>query len=117
VSGGETVYVIDQVTPRPGMAQRFLAAYLERYAPGARARGMTLEHSWVAPPVWLDDGANTLTFVWSVRGAAGWWAMAATARQDPAVADWWWNEAAAMVASRQRSFASSPADVGSLADV
>lgn len=117
MSAGATVYVIDQVTPRPGMAQQLLAAYLERYAPGAKARGMTLEHSWVAPPVWLADGSNTLTFVWSLQGAASWWATTAAARQDPAVTDWWWNEAAPMIASRQRSFASSPDGVDGLGRV
>lgn len=44
MNASATVYVIDQIVPQAGMAQRLLADYLARYAPGAKARGMTLEH-------------------------------------------------------------------------
>ncbi len=49
MTGEKTVFLIDQVVTKPGQARAFLNAYMERYAPGARARGMSLERSWVTP--------------------------------------------------------------------
>jgi hypothetical protein len=115
---GETVYIVDQITSKPAMGRAFLDAYMQRYAPDAKGRGMTLEHTWVAPPVWLDDGSNTLFFVWSVKGGAkGVWGSLIGGRRGNALDEWWWKDAASMINSRERFFLSNPSDIASLTNV
>ncbi len=114
---GETVYIVDQITTKPGAGRAFLDAYTQRYAPGARERGMTLEHTWVAPPVWLEDGSNTLFFVWSVKGAKEVWGSLIGGRRGSALDDWWWKDAAEMIMARERFFLSNPSDIASLTNV
>ena len=112
----ETIYILDQVTPKAGRAQEFLKAYMDRYAPGAAARGMKHEFTWIGPPMWLENQPNTLFFIWSVQGAPAWWAMEHQARRDPSVMDWW-READTMIETRRRSFLSNVSDVASLTNV
>lgn len=112
----EVVYVVDEIMPRPGEAQALLDDYMARYAPGARARGMTLDRVLVSPPMWLDDQSNTLTISWTVLGAAGWWGMSFLGRADAQVAAWW-AEVDARVVSRRRTFHSAASDVEALGRV
>ena len=112
-----TVFVIDDLVTKPGLGEAVLRAYLERYAPGARRRGMTLLHQWVSPPYWLPDGANRLTFVWSVAGPGGAWGMKHAGRQDPALIAWWNEEAPRLVDSRTRSISAEAPDLARLGDV
>jgi len=112
VTGAERkVRLVDQITVKPGQGRAFLQAYMERYVPGAQARGLELEQRWVTPPLWLEQQSNTLVFVWSLRGAQGFWAMSLQGRLDPAVQDWWWSEAQALVESRQRYIVGDAADL------
>lgn len=111
-----TIYAVDEIVARPGEARAFLAAYMERYAPGARARGMTLERVLVSPPMWLEEQSNTLTITWTIAGTPAWWQMAMQSRFDPGVAAWW-READAMVVSRRRHFAAAQDDVEALTRV
>jgi hypothetical protein len=113
----ETIYIVDQVTSQTGAGRKFLDAYMQRYAPAARERGMTLEHTWVAPPVWLEDGSNTVFFVWSVKGVAQVWNSLVGPRRTSAAEDWWWKEAAELIAIRERFFLSNPSDIASLTNV
>jgi hypothetical protein len=108
---GAKVYLVDQIIAKPGQGQALLRAYMERYVPGAQARGMRLEQRLVSPPLWLEEQSNTLLLVWSLQGAAGFWGMSFQGRQDPAVQDWW-REAAPLIESRLRYVAG---DVGDLA--
>ena len=112
-----TVFVIDDLTAKPGRGEALLRAYLQRYAPGARARGMTLVQQLVSPPYWRDDASNRLLFVWSVAGPAGAWQMKHTGRQDADLAAWWNREAPELVESRARVICVDPSDVARLADV
>ena len=59
----ETVALIEGVD---GKGRELLAAYKERYVPGAQARGMVLERIVVSPPVWFADASNRLTISWTV---------------------------------------------------
>lgn len=111
MSGEGRVYLVDQLVARPGQAQALLRAYREHYVPGAQARGMRLEQSWVMPPLWLEEQSNTLLFVWSLQGAGGFWGMTFQGRQDPALQDWWWRQAAPMIESRQRGIAAGIDDL------
>lgn len=112
-----TVFVIDDLTARPGQGEALRRAYLEHYAPGAQRRGMQLVHELVSPPCWLPDGSNRLLFVWTVPGPAGVWAMKHAGRHDPDVAAWWNERAPSLVASRSRSICGRAGDLGELADV
>ncbi len=100
------VFILDEAVVRPGMAVAYRDAYMARYAPNAKQRGMTLEQVWLTPPLLLREGSNTVCFLWSVPGAAGWWAMRAGMRNDPSVSDWW-TESDTMTVSRRRAFLSS----------
>jgi hypothetical protein len=111
------VFVIDDLSARPGQGEALQRAYLERYAKGAAQRGMTLVHQWVSPPYWLPDGSNRLLFVWTVPGPAGVWAMMHAGRQDPELVAWWTEEAPRLVATRTRSICAEASDLAGLADV
>ena len=113
--GQEKIYVVDQITPKPGQGEAFLKAYMEKYAPGARER-MTHEFTWVSPPMWLKEQSNTLYIIWSVKGAGQWWGMSQQSRRIDAVTSWW-AEVDSMVVSRDRVFVSDVADIASLAHV
>lgn len=110
------VLIVDRMIVRPGRAREFLALYMDRYAPGARARGMAFESVQISPPMWLAEQSNTLTITWSVKGAGAWWYMSSIGRGDQAVADWW-AEADEWVVERDRSFSASPEDVERLSHV
>jgi len=112
----ETIFIVDQVIPKPGQAKAFLDTYMARYAPAARERGMTLVHQWVSPPMWLDEQSNTLTIIWTVQGAPAWWNMSFHGRRNPEVAGFW-ESIEPMIVSRRRSFSAEVADLESLADV
>ncbi len=68
------IWILDEVTTKPGQGPAFLAAYMERYAPKAQARGMTaLAHRMVEPAMWLDDAPNRLVLVWTLPNAGAVW--------------------------------------------
>ncbi|RDI35574.1 hypothetical protein DEU38_10151 [Rhodococcus sp. AG1013] len=110
------VYVVDEMVVAPGQGRAFLASYLEEYAPGARARGLTLDRILVSPPVWLDDQSNTVTVTWTVHGADAWWQQRWAAGRDPDVAQWW-ASADRSLTSRRRSTACAAADLPVVTDV
>lgn len=114
--GEGAVYVIDRVVTRPGCARRFVDAYLAGYAPGARSRGMTLEHVLVSPPIWFEEHPNTVTATWSLPSAQAWWEMTWQGRPDPSIGEWW-EGIGDLVLERSRSVASAAADVDTLCDV
>jgi hypothetical protein len=95
------IFILDELVAKPGQGERLRAAYLERYAPGARSRGMVLAQSWRGAAPGADEAARTLVFVWSVPGVWAWWAVRFQATADPAVAAWW-DEAEAMIERRSR---------------
>jgi hypothetical protein len=112
-----TVFVIDDLTAKPGQGEALERAYLERYAPGAARRGMKLVHRLVSPPYWLPDGSNRLLFIWTLPGPGGAWAMKHAGRQDPELVAWWTEEAPRLVAARTRAICAEAADLPELADV
>lgn len=113
-ASGTTVFIVDDITTKPGAGEAFLEAYERRYVPGAEARGLTLLHRLVSPPVWLPDQANRLMFIWTAAGAAGAWAAKLAGRPDLLVAEWWQGEAAALIESRTRGVYAKPADIAEL---
>ncbi|MDX1877771.1 Dabb family protein [Mycolicibacterium sp. 141076] len=111
----DEVFIVDRVVIAPGCAQRFLDAYLAGYAPGARARGMTLRDVLVSPPIWFDDRTNTVTITWTLPDAAAWWRMTWCGRSDPSLAEWW-DSISDFVVERERSVAGRPDNVVLAAD-
>jgi len=116
VSAEPIVYVVDEMVVSPGRARAFLDAYLERYAPGAIARGLTLDRVLVSPPVWLEDQSNTVSVSWTVRGARAWWHQSLLARHDAEVLRWW-EDADELLTTRRRTVSCAPVDVEGATDV
>ncbi|AGH48805.1 MULTISPECIES: hypothetical protein [Sphingomonadales] len=116
MSTATTIYVIDEIVALPGKGRALLEAYHERYAPGARARGMALDRVLVSPPMWLDDDSNTITISWTIQGAPAWWGMSFQSRNDPGVADWW-AEVDEMIVRRSRHFATAESDIAEICNV
>jgi hypothetical protein len=110
------VYIIDEIVPKPGHAKALFDGYLARYAPGAVARGMKLDHSLVEPAFWTEDGSNRLIFIWSVAGVGAVWAKNFAGRLDPEVTAWW-SEVDRQCLSRRRSTLCEGADIGSITNV
>ncbi|MFC9551698.1 hypothetical protein ACFTWF_12680 [Rhodococcus sp. NPDC056960] len=115
-SADPLVYIVDDMVVAPGRGRAFLAAYLECYAPGATARGLTLDRVLVSPPVWLEDRSNTVTVSWTVRGAREWWRQSLLARHDADVLRWW-ADADELLTSRRRTVSCSSVDVEAVTDV
>lgn len=84
----DRVFVLDELELRPGKLDAFLAAFETGYLPAARARGMTLLHRWVTPPLELPEGGSSVLLVWSLSGPAGFWTMRSQSGTEE-VAQWW----------------------------
>jgi hypothetical protein len=110
------VYVLDEITAKPGQAQAVLDVYMERYAPGARERGMVLDRVLVSPPLWLEDQPNTLHISWTVAGAPGFWNMSFQGRRNPAVKAFW-DSIEPLIENRSRRFLAATSDLEVLCDV
>ena len=110
------VYIVDEMEVVPGRAREFLASYLKQYAPGARARGLTLDRILVSPPVWLADQSNTVTVTWTVPGTDAWWRQRWAAGRDPDLAAWW-ASADAVLVRRHRTTSCAVSDLEAVADV
>ena len=110
------IFVIDRMVTKPGYARAIVDTYLAEYAPGARARGMTLCGVLVSPPIWSEELSNTVTITWTLPGPQAWWEMTWRGRPDPALGEWW-SEIDELLVERTRSFAAAAADVDGLCDV
>ncbi len=110
------IIIRDELTARPGQGQALFDLYMTAYAPGARERGLTLTHTLVSPPLWLEDGVNTLLFVWTLPDAVAFWRKNNLGRRAPAVRACWARIEALAVSRRRDTFA-DPADFAALADV
>jgi hypothetical protein len=95
------IYILDEVKPKPGGVEAYRAAYLAEYAPGARARGMTLEAVRLDPPVELAEGGNVLSFLWSVPDVQGWWKMRIGSDAEKGA---WWARSEELAVSRARRY-------------
>jgi hypothetical protein len=112
------IYLLHEITPRPGLTIAYSDAYMRRYAPGARSRGMTLEFAWMTPPFLLQTGSNTLLFLWSMVDLDSWWAQRLDARHVPDKEAWWLAEdVKAMTSSRRLSFLTELTDLPRDGDV
>ncbi len=111
-----TIYIIDRIVLEPGCARAFIDAYLSEYAPGARARGLTLDRVLVSPPVWIDRESNVVTATWTVEGPQRWWEAAVRGRHDPEYSRWW-ESVSPMIIERNRSMATAAEAVDGFCNV
>ena len=101
--GSTRIFALDRLFVPPGELARCRRLVSESYLPGARERGMTLEGSWVAPPLELSDADTHLVLLWSLPDVAAFWSMRGRAGADPGVAAFW-AEIDALVTRRERRF-------------
>ncbi|RVT90866.1 hypothetical protein [Sphingomonas crocodyli] len=83
------ITITDIIDAAPGRAAEVHKAYMDDYAPTARARGMELEQALISPPIYLTGQSNRLTFVWSVPDTAGFWKARLGGAGMPAVRGFW----------------------------
>jgi hypothetical protein len=108
------IHLCDQIVSRIGEGESLHRLYLEDYVPGATARGMELVHGLVSPPLWLDDGANLLMFLWRLPDAEAFWRKNNLGRRDPAVRACW-ARIDRLAVSRRRDTLADPGDFARLA--
>lgn len=99
------VLVIDEITAKQGQARVLIDRYMADYVPAAQKRGMVLRRTLIEPALELRHGdhGNTVSFIWSVEGAAGWWNMRISGSFDPAVSTFW-TSIEPLVERRSRTF-------------
>ena len=97
------IYVLDEMTVKPGMLRQYQEAYAREYVPGAEARGMRLVGSWTTPPLELEGESNVLLVLWSLDDVSSFWKARRAAGIDPQ-AQAWWREAEAYQVRRSRKF-------------
>lgn len=97
------IYIMDELSAKPGKGPALLEAYLRHYVPGAEARGMTLVHKLIEPAFWLDQGSNRLVFLWSLPNAGAVWSKNFQSRENAEVQGFWWRDHETLIASRRRA--------------
>jgi hypothetical protein len=107
------IYILDEIVVQQMRAVDLRDAYMKRYVPAARARGMCLEGAWRSPPVEIEERLSTLHFLWSVADVATWWQMRlgakrATPELDGAIEgdtdkSSWWRYVDSVAISRKRT--------------
>jgi hypothetical protein len=81
------IHILDEIVLDAAHVPAALALLEERYLPGSAARGLTLLHRWLSPPVAVDDAPNTLWLLWQLPDAPAYYRMRSTAGAD-VVAFW-----------------------------
>jgi len=95
------IYVLEEITIKPGRLDEYLAAFNEEYVPNADARGMKLVGSWVTPPFELKDEGNQLVAMFAIEDG-GFWSVRSHSREPEVLA--WWEKAREMQVTRTRKF-------------
>ena len=103
MSALDPIYVLDELELYPGKLDAFRTALSREYLPGAEQRGMTLLHTWVTPPVEMDEIPVRVILVWRLEGVPGFWTMRSQ-NATPEIAAWW-ERCQDFVESRTRRFA------------
>ena len=108
------VLILDEITVKPRQAAAFRQSFRQGYMPAAKRRGMTLEGAWQNPPaIDFAELPVTLYYLWSVEGAAGWWAQRMSRLPDGSderfsKLDWWQGVQAMILARRRRMLSDQP---------
>lgn len=99
----EPIFILDQITLRPGKLGEFREKLAREYLPAARDRGLRLVDSWLTPPLEMHDAGNDLVLLWSLADIGAFWEMRRLQGEDPEGAHWW-EGTGEWVASRSRQF-------------
>lgn len=83
------IYILDELTVRPGQLAAVKARVRADYMPGVEARGMTLVDSWIAPAVELHDEPTQLLLLWSIPDEATFWKVKSGTAHDPTALQFW----------------------------
>jgi hypothetical protein len=100
------IYVLDEIVLDPGHAPEVLALLQRSYRPNSEARGMTLLHRWISPPVAIEGVSNTLRLLWQVADAPAYYAMRASIDASSMAV---WPEVDALCETRHRHVMSDAA--------
>lgn len=108
----DRIFVLDEITVKPGHAAAYRLAYEGDYRPAAVRRGLRPEASWRHPPIKdFEELPTTFYFLWSIEGIDEWWRLrigVGTDGSDERVAKYrWWQESDDMTLSRKRTFLTS----------
>ena len=95
------VTITDIIDAAPGRASEVHKAYMDDYAPAARARGMELRDALISPAIYLTEQSNRLTFIWTIPEEIGFWKVRHAASADPGVRAFW-TKIAPLVVWRER---------------
>lgn len=71
----DRIFILDELVVEQSRLAELRQAFLDRYVPSARARGMTLDGAWQTPPIAIPGRRVTLYFLWSVENLGGFWTM------------------------------------------
>ncbi|MEE9286032.1 MAG: NIPSNAP family protein [Dehalococcoidia bacterium] len=102
------IYVLEEMTVRPGMLREYQEAFSREYVPGAEARGMRLVGSWTTPPVEMEGESSDLVVLWSLADVDAFWKARTTAGRDPKVLAWWRKAEEYQVRRSRRFLQASP---------
>ncbi len=97
------IYMVDEITLKPGKLRQFNDAFAKEYLPKAKERGLKLVGSWIAPPMEMQGESNTLIVMWGIEGLDGFWKQRKGSSQDPLVRGWW-EKMSPAIAGRTRRF-------------
>jgi len=110
------VFILDEITVKPGLAAQYRELYREQYMPGAKRRGMQLEGAWQNPPgMDFPERPTTLYYLWSVEDTRAWWAMRLSrtpeGRDERFDKHAFWQRSDSLTAGRSRKFLSALDDL------
>src|SRR5581483_5270194 len=119
-ANSKPIWIVDDITVKPGQGPAFVDAYMKNYVPGATRRGMTLAFRMVGSAQWVRNGEpnpDRILFVWTVPDADAVWVFKFAGRNDPSVLHWWRDQVPNFIVSRTRSIMADVDDLAGLVNV
>ncbi len=105
------IYILDQITVKPGSVEAFMDCFEKEYLPAAAQRNMSLFLRSVSPPVELEGQSNEVVFLWQINEIGEFWSMRKEAKVDASVASFW-QKSETWIETRNRKVLSPyPTDV------
>jgi hypothetical protein len=95
------IYILDQITLKPGSVEAFMDCFEADYLPAAVQRNMSLSLRSVSPPVELEGQSSDVILLWKINQIGEFWSMRKEAKVDASVASFW-QTAEAWVETRNR---------------
>lgn len=83
------IYIMDQITLKPGSVKAFMDCFEADYLPASVQRNMNLYLHSVSPPVELDGQSSDVVLLWQINEIGEFWSMRKEAKVDASVAEFW----------------------------